>query len=198
MNLFLDDSQETRNLGKKFHYSLLIILIALIGWKEPPYCHFCERIGYFRTALYTSLGRNSDPKHKSANIGTFARYLRKIHESIANSWRITPDVVVQFRDIANFKASRHNMWIEACRDLGKEWLQLRYCVMEEDIEMDMRDWKYDWRIPVLTQEVPKGTEADPGSTKIPTGAKVAPEKLKPSQKLVQQKKGSVPKKDAPT
>jgi hypothetical protein len=123
---------------------------------------------------------------------------RKIHESIANSWRITPDVVVQFRDIANFKASRHNMWIEARRDLGKEWLQLRYCVMEEDIEMDMRDWKYDWRVPVLTQEVPKGTEADPGSTKIPTGAKVAPKKLKPSQKLVQQKKGSVPKKDALT
>jgi hypothetical protein len=122
LNLFLDDSQETRNLGTKFHYSWLIILIALIGWKEPPYYHFCERIGYFRTNLYTSLGRNSDPKHKSANIGTFARYFRKIHESIANSWRITPDVVMQFRDIANIKVSRHNMWIKAWRDPGKEWL----------------------------------------------------------------------------
>jgi hypothetical protein len=70
--------------------------------------------------------------------------------------------------------------------------------MEEDIEMDMRDWKYDWHAPVLTPEVPKGTEANPGSTKIPTGAKVVPKKLKPSQKLVQHKKGSVPKKDALT
>jgi hypothetical protein len=49
------------------------------------------------------------------------------------------------------------MWIQARRDLGKEWLQLRYCVTEDDIEMAMRDWHDDWRIPVLTQEVPKGT-----------------------------------------
>jgi hypothetical protein len=79
---------------------------------------------------------------------------------------------------------------------GKEWLQLRYCVTEEDIEMAMRDWHDDWRIPVLTQEVPKGTEVDAGSTKTPAGDKVVPKKMKPSQKSMQQKKGSAPKKDA--
>jgi hypothetical protein len=143
LNLFLDDFKDIQDLGTKFHYSWLIILIALIGWKEPPYSHFCDWIGHFHTAQYTSLGRNSDPKHRSANTGTFSRYFSEIQESIANSWRITPDVVAQFRDIANFKATRHNMWIQARRDPGKEWLQLRYCVTEEDVEMAMRDWHDD-------------------------------------------------------
>jgi hypothetical protein len=89
-------------------------------------------------------------------------------------------VVTQFREIANFKETRHNMWIQARRDPGKEWLQLRYCVTEEDVEMAMRDWHNDWRIPVLTQEFPKGTEVDAGSTKTPAGDKVVPKNPKPS------------------
>jgi hypothetical protein len=131
-----------------------------MGWREPPYSHFCDRIGRCRATRYTSLGSNSDPKHRTANTGTFSRYFSEIQESIVNTWRITPDVVAQYRDIASFRATRHNMWIQVCRDPGKEWLQLRYCITEDDIEMEMRDWHDDWRIPVLTQEVPKGTEVD--------------------------------------
>lgn len=189
LNLFLDDYKDAQDLGTKFHYSWLILLIALIEWKEPPYSHFCEWIGRCRAAQYTSLGRNSDAKHRSANAGTFARYLSEMQESIVNSWRIMPDVIVQFKDIANFKASRHNMWIQARRDPGKEWLQLTYCVTDEDIEMAMRDWHNDWKIPVLTQEVPKSTEVDAGQTKTPAGDKIAPKKPKPTQKSTQQKKG---------
>jgi hypothetical protein len=77
------------------------------------------------------------------------------------------------------------MWIQVHRDPGKEWLQLRYCVMEEDIEMAMRYWHDDdWKIPVLTQEVPKGMEVDVGSTKTPAGDKVMPKKTKPTQNSV--------------
>jgi hypothetical protein len=96
---------------------------------------------------------------------------------------------MQFQDIAKFKVSMHNMWIQACRDPGKEWLQLRYCIMKEDIEMAMRDWTDNWKIPFLHQEVPKGTKVDVGKTKTPTGDKATPKRLKPTQNLVQQKKG---------
>ena len=89
-------------------------------------------------------------------------------------------MVTEFREIANFKETRQNMWIQACRDPGKDWLQLRYYVTEEDIEMAMRNWHDDWRISVLTQEFPQGTEVDGGSTKTPAGDKVVPKNLKPS------------------
>jgi hypothetical protein len=36
LNLFLDDCKDAQDLGTEFHYSWLMILIALIGWKDPP------------------------------------------------------------------------------------------------------------------------------------------------------------------
>jgi hypothetical protein len=107
-------------------------------------------------------------------------------------------VVTKFNYIANFKASRDNMWIQVHRDPGKEWLQLRYCITEEDVEMDMRDWPDDWKIPVLNQEQPKGMEVDAGQTKIPARDKATPKRPKPTQKLAQQNKWGATKKDAQT
>jgi hypothetical protein len=93
LNMFLDDCKDAQDLGIKFHYLWSLILIALIGWREIPYSHSCEKIGRFHAAKYTSLGRTSDPKHRSGNTGTFAWYFSEIHESIENSWIITPEVV---------------------------------------------------------------------------------------------------------
>jgi hypothetical protein len=35
LNLFLEDCRDEHNLGIDFHYSWLLILITLIGWREP-------------------------------------------------------------------------------------------------------------------------------------------------------------------
>jgi hypothetical protein len=40
LNLFLDDCKDAQDLGTKFHYSWLLMLIAIMGWKEPDYT-FC-------------------------------------------------------------------------------------------------------------------------------------------------------------
>jgi hypothetical protein len=50
LNIFLEDCKDAQDLGTKFHYSWLIIFIALIEWREPPYSYFCERIGRFHAA----------------------------------------------------------------------------------------------------------------------------------------------------
>jgi hypothetical protein len=42
-------------------------------------------------------------------------------------WRIQIEVVEENEGIANFKASRHHMWIHARRDPKKKWLEIRYC-----------------------------------------------------------------------
>jgi hypothetical protein len=34
LNLFLEDCKDAQDLGKEFHYSWLLILIALFRWRE--------------------------------------------------------------------------------------------------------------------------------------------------------------------
>jgi hypothetical protein len=82
----MEDYKDAQDLDTEFHYSWLLMLIALMGWKEPPYSYFCSRIGRCHATWYTSLGRNSDPKQKSTNTGTFSRYFTEIQESITNTW----------------------------------------------------------------------------------------------------------------
>jgi hypothetical protein len=45
-----------------------------------------------------------------------------------------------------------------CRRISdKQWLQMRYCITEGDIDMVIKDWEDEWRILVLTQEFSKRT-----------------------------------------
>jgi hypothetical protein len=66
---------------------------------------------------------------------------------------MTPQVVAHYRDIANFKATRHAMWIQVWKDPNKQWLQLHYYIMKGDIDMVIGDWEDDWKIPFLTQDL---------------------------------------------
>jgi hypothetical protein len=42
----------------------------------------------------------------------FEEYLWDIQEAIIRSWTITPKAIVQYADIANFRATRQTMWIQ--------------------------------------------------------------------------------------
>jgi hypothetical protein len=75
------------------------------------------------------------------------------------TWRIPPEVVEEYKKIANFKASRHNMWIQEKRDPEKEWLQMRYCVTIEEVQWEMKDWKEEWKVPVEPTKDKKPSEA---------------------------------------
>jgi hypothetical protein len=105
LNLFLDDCKDVKDLGTDFHYSWLMILITLIGWKEPPYSYFCDRVGQCCATWYMSMGSTSDSKKISGNANTFSRYLSDIQDNIANTWRMPPEVITQHQGIANFKAT---------------------------------------------------------------------------------------------
>jgi hypothetical protein len=127
------------------------------GMEGTKICIFSTRPKPNHGARYLSLGTTSDARIRKMNASIFEGYLHDLQEAITNLWRITPQVVAYYRDIANFKATRHAMWIQAWKDPNKQWLQLRYCIMEGDIEMVIRDWEDDWKIPVLTQDIPART-----------------------------------------
>jgi hypothetical protein len=64
--------------------------------------------------------------------------INEMQENMENAWRIPLEVVRENQGIANFQASRHNMWIQAKMDTKKEWLQLRYCVTKEEVQWAMK------------------------------------------------------------
>jgi hypothetical protein len=117
----------------------LIILIDLVGWGEPKYNEFYPSPGKCHATTYTTLWHTSDAKQRKENSSIFSMYYDEMQENIANTWRILPEVVRKNQGIADFKASRHNMWIKEKRDPMKEWLQLRYCVTAEEVQWAMKD-----------------------------------------------------------
>jgi hypothetical protein len=91
------------------------------------------------------------------NTTIFQGYLRSLQETITKLCRIMPHAVACYQDIANFKATQHAMWIQAHKDPNKQWLQLQYCITEGDIDMVIKYWEDDWKIPSLTKYIPAGT-----------------------------------------
>jgi hypothetical protein len=53
-----------------------------------------------------------------------------MQEKIADTWVISPEVVKEHERIANFKAYRHNIRIQARRDPKKAWLNMKYCIIK--------------------------------------------------------------------
>jgi hypothetical protein len=59
------------------------------------------------------------------------------------------------------------MWIQVRKDPDKQWLQMHYCITEGDIDLVIKDWEDEWRIPAITQELLETTteeEAGQGET----------------------------------
>jgi hypothetical protein len=71
---------------------------------------------------------------------------------------------------------------------------MRYCIKEEDVEMTIKDWQDDLRVPVLNQEMSTNKGADVGKEQTPTRDKMTPKNPNSGQKPTQQKKGGAPKK----
>jgi hypothetical protein len=112
LNFFLDDYMDAQDLGTEFHYSWLIILIAIMGWKETNYAFFTTRPKPKHGARYLSIGAALDTKNRRINAVIFKGYLHDLQETIAKIWRITPQDGKNYQGIANFKATRHEMWIQ--------------------------------------------------------------------------------------
>jgi hypothetical protein len=105
LNLFQVDCKDTQELGKRFHYSWLITLIAFMGWWEPEYVIFCTRLQP-AGARYLLLRFGPQARHNRENGIIFEAYLWDIHEAISRSWRITPEVFARYANIVNFWATR--------------------------------------------------------------------------------------------
>ena len=127
LKLFQVDCRDVQELGTKFHYSWMITLIAFMGWREPEYVVFATRPQPTR-ARYLVLRSGPQAKQKRDNGIIFEAYLWDMQEAINRSWRITPEVVTRYGNIANFWATCQAMWIQPKQDPNNQWLPMCYCI----------------------------------------------------------------------
>jgi hypothetical protein len=52
---------------------------------------------------------------------------------------------------------------------------LRYYITEGDIEMVIKDWEDEWRIPILTRDIPAGVEEEEEGQEHPHAEEVGKE-----------------------
>jgi hypothetical protein len=67
-------------------------------------------------------------------------------------------VVEEHQVVENFKASRHNMWIQQKRYPKKNWLQMRYCVTGEEVQWAMKYSPDEWKVPMNSKKETKGNQ----------------------------------------
>jgi hypothetical protein len=126
-----------------------------MGWREPEYVVFCTR-PQPAGARYLLLRSGPQSRHKREKGIIFEAYIRDIHESINQTWRITLEAITRYGDITNFWATRQAMWIQPRQDPDRHGLSMHYCITEGDINMVISEWPNTWRIPSIPREVPKG------------------------------------------
>ena len=83
---FLEDSRDVQEKGRTFHYSWLIILISLIGWKEPTEVQFIDvPPSMSGAARYASLWVSQDKASQQMTNTVFAFYTMSISYEIVKT-----------------------------------------------------------------------------------------------------------------
>jgi hypothetical protein len=63
-----------------------------------------------------------------------------------------------------------------------QWLLMRYCITEGDIDMVISEWPAEWKIPSIPREVPEGpTEGEATHTETQPPQKPVPKKPRMGQ-----------------
>jgi hypothetical protein len=153
LNQFLIDCKEAQDKGMEFHYAWLLILIALVAWREPEDTQF---LGAMKkpclAARYVNLWHTVHKERQLDNNIMFYVYKEVIQMSIQNTPCILPQVVEAYKGIACFKDGRHHMYIQAKKDPEQQWLSCRYKLTEVDVGQIIEDWEDEWKTPVPEAE----------------------------------------------
>jgi hypothetical protein len=99
LNSFIEYCKDTQEWGSEFHYSWLLILIALMGCKEPTYTMFLQRTKKCDATCYTSLLSTTDCKEKKTSSDMFTLYLMEIQNRLEYAWRISLETLQEFGQI---------------------------------------------------------------------------------------------------
>jgi hypothetical protein len=153
LNQFNDDCIAAQDHNQPFHYAWLLILIRLIGWKEPKQGIFLNTNLSFRGARYANLWVTSDPMKQDANNMVFYYYYDQLCKAISSSPQVTREVTNTYRKIMRFTADWNHIYLQSHAHQGNNSHISYYRMTQEDIEQVIKDQLEIW---VENQEKEKG------------------------------------------
>jgi hypothetical protein len=96
----------------KFHYAWLLILIALVEWKEPGYYQHMRTSNKGNLAgIYDNLWNTMIKRRQKNTNATFYVYLENITHLISHTSCISTETVETYKEITRFKADMHHMYV---------------------------------------------------------------------------------------
>jgi hypothetical protein len=144
------DFREARDLGYKFHFSWLIILITFVTLKMPKGDTFLEiKPSSSLVARFSTLWYTNDMSKQWFSNAVFHAYYQKLKVSIESFLHMTLCTLHQYRPLAKFYADLHFIYITACRDERKEELQLYNKLTDDDMEKITKEWPKEFLVPVI-------------------------------------------------
>ena len=119
-----------------FHFSCLLILIAFMGWREPPHTQFPQlTLGACRAARYSNLWESNNQIKKRNNVIVFYEYYNMLLEAIESTPRLTTEVVDLYHSKLEFTVDRHTIYLRS-RGFKKnnEWAIGLYRMTAQEVE----------------------------------------------------------------
>lgn len=135
------DYREAQEEGKTFHCAWLLILIALIAWKEPKYCKFlivdvdvCEEV------RYDFLCYTKEPTQAMKIHIFFVLMQIDLHTVVNQYLRLPSSLYKQCCHIVEFKADFHRPYVKVMKDPTKTCHPFPYLVTKDNLLMAVHNW----------------------------------------------------------
>ena len=104
LNQFNNDYIAAQDHNQLFHYVWLMILIGIVGWKEPKKGIFLNTNLNFRGARYVNLWATVDAAKQDTNNTVFYYYYDQLCKAISSSPRVIREVTDTYGKIIRFIA----------------------------------------------------------------------------------------------
>ena len=160
MNQFNDDCIAAQDHSQPFHYAWLLILIELVGWKEPKQGIFLNKNQNFRVARYVNLWATSEASKQDTKNMVFYYYYGQLCKAISSSPQVTCEVTDTYGKIMCFVADRHHIYLQPQAQQGGDRHIGYYRMTQEDIEQVIKD-----QLEIWVENLEKENEKEKGKGK---------------------------------
>lgn len=161
------DCREAKEQGKTFHYVQLLILIALISWKESKDSQFSTvEVDVCEGTRYASIWFVKEHMHIVENKMFFVVMAMDFHMVVNQYPRLSPSLQKQYNHITKFKVDFHRVYVKAMKNPIETWNPLPYLVTKYHLVAVVQDQPEEWMTP------PDGAVGGEGEKKIPRRVQV--------------------------
>lgn len=148
---------EAYEKGTHFHYIWLILIIAMLAWRDLKHSQFpMIHLDVCEAMKYALLWYTTKPMRAQDNIMFFILYHMDLHMLVSQHSRLSPTLYEKYSSVMKFKAEFHIIYIQVHMDTRKTWHSLPYLAIEDDLLTQIHQWLVEWitALETYTEDTP--------------------------------------------